>query len=250
LIEVLQPATNHNGGHILFGPDNYLYTAFGDGGPQRDPNGYSQSFSSFLGAMLRIDVDGRSDDKPYAIPADNPFVKAHQDDASVFPEIWATGFREPWRFSFDEETDDLWLGDVGQEAYEEVSVVRKGENHGWNVYEAFHEFSKHYRRANESFVLPIFAYSHQLGTSITGGHVYRGDKNSPLYGYYIFGDHEYRRLFALAQKNHKLTQVYELGFSPQRISAFATDAQGELHLLGYQGTVFHCDLSSVNLTPR
>ena len=250
LLEVNQPAGNHNGGHITFGPDRYLYTAFGDGGPQKDPNGHSQNLSQFLGAMLRIDVDKRTSGLPYAIPSDNPFAKASRQETGILPEIWAYGFREPWQFSFDEETGDLWLGDVGQVTYEEVSIVRKGENHGWNVYEGFHEFSDQYRRNDTSFTNPIFAYTRKLGTSITGGQVYRGDKNSPLYGFYICGDHESRRLFALKQKNRKLVEAYELGFSPQRISAFAADAHGELYLLGYQGTLFHLNLRTIQLTPR
>ncbi|MBT5708033.1 MAG: glucose dehydrogenase, partial [Verrucomicrobia bacterium] len=165
-------------------------------------------------------------------------------------EIWAYGFREPWQFSFDHRTGDLWLGDVGQVTYEEVSIVRKGENHGWNVQEGFDGFSDQYKRANTSFTPPVFAYSRQLGTSITGGRVYRGERNSPLYGYYICGDHESRRLFALTHQDRKLTKIYELGFSPQRVSAFAEDANGELLIVGYQGTLFHIDLPTVNLTPR
>ena len=250
LLEVNQPAGNHNGGHITFGPDDYLYTAFGDGGPQKDPNGNSQNLNRFLGAMLRIDVNKRSNGRPYGIPSDNPLVREQKNDSSILQEIWAYGFREPWQFSFDEKTGDLWLGDVGQVTYEEVSIVRKGENHGWNVYEGFDEFSNDYRRADTPYTPPVFAYSRQLGTSITGGRVYRGDKNSSLYGYYICGDHESRRLFALTQQNRKLTNIYELGFSPQRISSFAADTNGELYLLGYQGTLFRMDLASVKLEPK
>lgn len=250
LLELDQPAGNHNGGHITFGPDGYLYTAFGDGGPQKDPNGLSQNLSRFHGAMLRIDVNGRSQGKPYAIPSDNPFVAAHQNDTDILAEIWAYGFREPWQFSFDGDTGELWLGDVGQVRYEEVSIVRKGENHGWNVYEGFDEFSDEYRRPKTSYTAPVFAYSRQLGTSITGGRVYRGHRNSPLYGYYICGDHESRRLFALKHEDRRLTKVYELGFSPQRVSAFVTDGEGELLIVGYQGTLFRMDLRSIDLTPR
>lgn len=245
LLEVEQPAGNHNGGHLTFGPDGYLYTAFGDGGPQKDPNGHSQNLGSFLGAMLRIDVDSQTDAKPYGIPADNPFL----GQKNVLPEIWAYGFREPWQFSFD-DNGDLWLGDVGQVTWEEVALVSKGENHGWNVREAFDPFSKEYQRPDTSYASPIFAYGRQLGTSVTGGHVYRGDKSSPLYGYYIFGDHESRRLFAINYRAGKLKEVYELGFSPQRVSAFAKDAFGEMYLLGYQGTIYRLALSSIDLTPR
>ncbi len=250
IIEVNQPAGNHNGGHITFGPDNYLYTAFGDGGPQKDPNGHSQNLSRFLGAMLRIDVDRRSMEKPYGIPADNPFVATDQKGSKVLPEIWAYGFREPWQFSFDDLTGDLWLGDVGQVTFEEVCMVRKGENHGWNVREGFEGFSDDYKRVDAIYTPPVFAYSRQLGTSVTGGRVYRGDRNSPLYGYYICGDHESRRLFAIKEEDRRLAKIYELGFSPQRISAFAADFTGELIVVGYQGSLFHLNLKSIDLTSK
>ena len=164
----------------------------GDTCPSLDPDpaliGWAQDLTNNLhGKILRIDTNV-ADVGTYAIPVQNPFVGKVGDD-----EIWAYGFREPWQFSFDEPTGDLWLGDVGQVTFEEVSIVRKGENHGWNVEEAFDGFSDEYRRPNEMFTPPVFAYSRKLGTSITGGRVYRADKNSPLYGYYIRGDHESRR---------------------------------------------------------
>jgi len=176
LFHVDQPAGNHNGGCIQFGPDGYLYIAFGDGGPQKDPNGRGQSLRHFLGSMLRIDVDSKSGDLPYGIPADNPFVKLAKDDDKIRTELWATGFREPWRFSFDSENGDLWVGDVGQVDFEEVAIVRRGENHGWNVLEGFDPFSDEYKRDDAVFTPPVFAYSHSLGASVTGGHVYRGSR--------------------------------------------------------------------------
>src|SRR5207247_1595723 len=123
---------NHTGGCIAFGPDGFLYLGMGDTGPQQDPNGHGQNMQILLGKMLRIDVDRMEGGLPYAIPADNPF----RATPNVRPEIWALGFREPWRFSFDPVTGDLWVGDVGQDRVEEVAIVRRGENHGWNVYEA------------------------------------------------------------------------------------------------------------------
>ena len=250
LLEVDQPANNHNGGCLVFGPDGYLYAAFGDGGPQRDPNGFSQSFSDLKGSMIRVDVDSRYHGKPYGIPRDNPFISRHESDSLSFPEIWAFGFREPWRFSFDRETGELWLGDVGQSSYEEVSLIRKGRNYGWNVMEAFQEFSDEYRRPDETFSPPVFAYSRKLGTSVTGGYVYRGQKDSPLYGYYICGDHESRRLFALKMGADRLEDVWELGFAPQRITSFCETNSGELLLLGYQGMIYRMKLSEVKLVPR
>jgi putative heme-binding domain-containing protein len=250
LLEVDQPANNHNGGCLMFGPDGYLYAAFGDGGPQADPNGYSQNFGDLKGAMIRVDVDSRYQGRPYGIPRDNPFISRHETDSMNFPEIWAFGFREPWRFSFDRETGDLWLGDVGQSSYEEVSLIRKGRNYGWNVMEAFHEFSNEYRREEETFSPPLFAYSRKLGTSVTGGFVYRGLEDSPLYGYYICGDHESRRLFALKKGNDRLEDVWELGFAPQRITSFCETNSGELLLVGYQGMIYRMKLSDVELVPR
>ena len=139
---------DHVGGGIEFGPDGMLYIGMGDTGPQQDPQGHGQDLSLLLGKMLRIDVDRADAGKAYAIPADNPFVGV----AGARPEIWAVGFREPWRFSFDPVTGDLWVGDVGQDRYEEVSIVRRGENHGWNVYEGFEPFSSRYRRPDATYV--------------------------------------------------------------------------------------------------
>lgn len=243
LLEVFQPAFNHNGGCVTFGPDGMLYTAFGDGGPQEDPPGYSQNLSIFHGSMLRIDVDQTRDGKPYSIPADNPFVAAHQSDPSIRPEIWAFGFREPWRFSFDAATGDLYVGDVGQNKFEEVSLVQRGENHGWNVREAFTDFSDEYRRDGETYVDPIFAYEHGLGFSVTGGHVYRGKQNESFDGVYIFGDYNTRLVWGMKQAEGKVQNVIELGTAPGGIASFGVDQHGEIYLVTYAGFVYHVDLS-------
>lgn len=243
LLEVEQPAFNHNGGCIAFGKDGMLYAAFGDGGPQKDPAGNSQNARELLGSMVRIDVDRRDGQRPYAIPADNPFLKAHHRDASIRPETWAIGFREPWRFSFDAVTGALWVGDVGQDRFEEVSVVQRGENHGWNVREAFSAYSDEYRRQGEVYSEPLFAYEHGLGFSVTGGHVYRGSTDSSFYGVYIFGDYNTRRVWGLRQRNGVLIDVRELGTAPGGIVSFGVDDQGELLLVTYEGTIFHLDLS-------
>lgn len=244
LLEIEQPAYNHNGGCIAFGKDGMLYIAFGDGGPQRDPPGHSQNPRIFLGSMLRIDVNRTANGRQYAIPPDNPFVDAHRKDSEVRPETWAIGFREPWRFSFDALTGDLWVGDVGQDDYEEVALVRSGENHGWNVYEAYWPFSDAYRREGAAYAFPIFAYRHGLGFSVTGGHVYRGDPASSFYGVYIFGDYETRRIWGLRQKEGTLQSIRELGQAPEHIASFGVDERGEMYFVGYEGTVFHIDLST------
>jgi glucose/arabinose dehydrogenase len=232
-------SANHYGGGFLFGPDGYLYVGMGDSGPQEDPHGHGQDTAHLLGKILRIDVDHVADGNPYSIPRDNPFT--HTRD--VRPEIWATGLREPWRFSFDPETHDLWVGDVGQDRYEEVDIVRKGENFGWNVYEGFEPFSNRYRKPGAEYISPVFAYGRKFGVSVTGGYVYRHDRRSRFYGVYVFGDYQSRRIWGLTQKNRTLNKVRQIGMAPERIVSFARDQQGELYLVGYEGTIYKMDFS-------
>jgi glucose/arabinose dehydrogenase len=238
----LDEATNvHYGGGLAFGPDDgCLYVGMGDSGPQQDPQGHAQDMGSLLGKMLRIDVDRQESGKSYAVPADNPFV----GHAGVRPEIWAAGLREPWRFSFDPLTHDFWVGDVGQDLYEEVDVVRRGENYGWNVYEGFEPFSNRYRRDGERYTPPVFAYNRKYGPSVTGGFVYRADPKSPFYGVYVFADYESKRIFGLTQENRILKSVRQIGTSPQRIVSFGRDERGELYLVGYEGTIYRMDFAA------
>jgi glucose/arabinose dehydrogenase len=198
-----------------------------------------ETASTHLGKILRIDVDHTDAGLAYAIPAENPF----RDRSDARPEIWAYGFREPWRFSFDPVTHDLWVGDVGQDRVEEVAIVRRGENHGWNVYEGFEPFSNRYRREGESYVPPVFAYRRKFGNSITGGYVYRGDKPSSFYGVYICGDYTSHRIFGLKQKDRKLQVVRQIGMSPQGIASFAEDEQGNLYVVGYEGMIYKLDFA-------
>ncbi|MFZ4748907.1 MAG: PQQ-dependent sugar dehydrogenase [Phycisphaerales bacterium] len=178
-----QPYSNHNGGTVLFGPDGYLYLSLGDGGAANDPHHYAQNMDTFLGKVLRIDVNkaGEGGD-PYAVPADNPFVGKE----GAKPEIWALGTRNIWRMAFDAKTGDLWAGDVGQNIWEEVSLIRKGGNYGWNAREGFHEFSG--GRGDGPFEEPVVEYHHREGMSITGGQVYRGKEIPALDGVYIYAD--------------------------------------------------------------
>ena len=203
LWKAVSTTQDHSGGCIAFGPDGFLYIGMGDTGPQNDPQGHGQDLTTPLAKMLRIDVDSRSNAKEYGIPSDNPFVAR----SNALPEIWAYGFREPWRFSFDSLTGDLWVGDVGQDRVEEVSIVRRGENSGWNVYEGFEPFSNRYRKEKATYVPPVFAYRRKFGNSVTGGHVYRGSRNSSFYGVYICGDYTSRRIFGLKQRDRKLDIV-------------------------------------------
>jgi putative heme-binding domain-containing protein len=242
LWKVASATQDHSGGCLGFGPDGFLYIAMGDTGPQQDPQGHGQDLTTHLGKILRLDVDHTDAGLEYAIPADNPY--RHRPDAR--PEIWAYGFREPWRFSFDPVTGDLWVGDVGQDRVEEVTIVRRGENHGWNVYEGFEPFSNRYRKEGEHYTPPVFAYRRKFGNSITGGYVYRGDKRSSFYGVYICGDYTSHRLFGLKQQNRTLQVVRQIGTAPQGIASFATDEQGTIYLVGYEGMVYQLDLSGAN----
>ncbi|HIK93232.1 MAG TPA: c-type cytochrome [Planctomycetes bacterium] len=244
LLDVVQQAFNHNGGCLGFGPDGMLYIGFGDGGPQKDPPGYAQNPRIFHGSILRIDVDKKDPGRPYAVPPDNPFVDAYRRDSRIQPETWATGFREPWRFSFDVKTGELYVGDVGQDTFEEVSIVKRGQNQGWNVREGFAPFSEEYRRAGETYTDPLFAYKHGLGFSVTGGFVYRGKQNDSFDGVYIFGDYNTRRVWGLRQQNGVVQTVAEIGTAPGGVASFGIDQQGEIYLVTYMGTVFHVDLAA------
>jgi len=236
LLKIPQTTDLHWGGMLAFGPDGYLYIGAGDGGPQEDPDGHGQNLSIFLGKILRIDVDHTEGDKPYAIPKTNPFKNAK---GNVRPEIWAYGFRMPWRFSWDTKTGDLWVGEIGQNLFEEVSIARLGENHGWNVYEGFMPFSNQYRRKGETFTPPVYSYRRKQGVSVTGGHVYRGKRSPSFVGAYIFSDFESKTIWALTQSNRKLTKIRQIGTCPEKPSSFGIDADGELFIVGYEGTIFH-----------
>ncbi len=235
LLQIPQDTDLHWGGMLAFGPDGYLYIGAGDAGPQEDPEGHSQDLSRLTGTILRIDVDRQESGKPYAIPESNPYRNAAPP---IRPEIWASGFRMPWRFSFDPVTGDLWVGDVGQNLFEEVSIARAGENHGWNVYEGFMKFSDRYRRQGETYTPPVMTYRRKYGVSVTGGYVYRGKRNSSYHGTYIFGDFESKRIWALTQANRQLIKVRQIGESPQKLASFGVDSDGELLLVGYEGTIF------------
>ncbi|MDB6109956.1 MAG: putative glucose/L-sorbosone dehydrogenase, distantly related to bacterial beta-galactosidase [Pedosphaera sp.] len=242
LWQVVSTTQDHSGGCITFGPDGFLYIGMGDTGPQQDPQGHGQDLTTHQGKMLRIDVDHQDAGLAYSIPMDNPF----RGRADARPEIWAYGFREPWRFSFDPLTADLWVGDVGQDRVEEFSIVRRGENLGWNVYEGFEPFSNRYRKEGAAYVSPVLAYRRKFGNSCTGGFAYRGDKRSSFYGVYICGDYTSRRIFGLKQQDRVLQVVRQIATSPQGVVSFATDERGEVYVVGYEGMVYHLDLAGAN----
>jgi glucose/arabinose dehydrogenase len=232
-------AEDHSGGCLQFGPDGYLYIVMGDTGPHNDPNGHAQNLQLLLGKMMRIDVDHEDAGLAYAIPKDNPFCG--QPNARA--EIWASGLRNPWRFCFDSLNGDLWLADVGQDRVEELDLVHRGENYGWNVYEGFEPFSNQFRKEGRTFAKPVFAYRRKFGNSITGGYVYRGDKNSSCYGVYVCGDYTSKRIFGITLEKGALKTARQIGVMPQRIVSFSEDAAGNLYAVGFEGGIYKIDFT-------
>jgi glucose/arabinose dehydrogenase len=227
LLHIDQPFANHNGGNLVFGPDGYLYVGMGDGGSAGDPMGNGQRLDTLLGKLLRIDVDSVSGDG-YAVPADNPFVD--RDDAR--PEIWAYGLRNPWRFTFDEQTGTLWIADVGQTELEEIdrtSAARPGLNYGWNVMEGTRCYEPE-SCDKSGFVAPVAVYSHEDGCSVTGGHVYRGSDFPSLRGGYFFADYCSGKIWALDAEGEGSQEPVELMDTDRLISSFGVDEDGELYL--------------------
>lgn len=240
LLEVPQPWRNHNGGQLAFGPDGMLYIGLGDGGAAGDPKQSGQDVGSLLGAILRIDVDGEpGPDLPYAIPKDNPFVGT----PGARGELWAIGLRNPWRFSFDPATDRLWCGDVGQVAFEEVSVIVRGGNYGWKLREGFAPYEMDARRGPGELLEPVHAYPRDVGISITGGFVYRGEKVKGLVGQYVFADFGSHRIFALPASAADTPQKGPHGAPAIQIAevrepaGFGLDNRGELYVASFDGRV-------------
>ncbi|MEW6543785.1 MAG: PQQ-dependent sugar dehydrogenase [Nitrospirota bacterium] len=225
LLVVPQPYPNHNGGMAEFGPDGYLYAGLGDGGAGGDPENRGQNRQELLGKILRIDVDRGT---PYAIPPDNPFAAG-----GGRPEIFALGFRNPWRFSFDRATGALWVADVGQDDWEEVDLVRPGGNYGWRIMEGAHCFLPRTGCPTEGLVLPVAEYANRGSRcSIIGGYVYRGSRIKGLVGVYVYGDYCSGEIFGLRDG-----QPQVLLSSGLKISSFGQDQAGELYVVGHEGTV-------------
>jgi glucose/arabinose dehydrogenase len=232
VLRIDQPYSNHNGGDVVFGPDGFLYIGMGDGGSGGDPHGNGQRLDTLLGKMLRIDVDrGR----PYGIPEDNPFVGR----PGARREIWANGLRNPWRFSFDRETGDLWLGDVGQGDLEEIDRARAGgsggQNYGWNVMEGTECFSPPDGCDGEGLVRPVAVYPTGLGCAVVGGYVYRGSRFPALRGGYFFADFCAGVVFALDPAGDVSQEPVILLQTDHAISSFGEDEAGELYVTDLSG---------------
>jgi len=232
-----QPYANHNGGAIAFGPDGYLYIALGDGGSGGDPQGNGQRLSTLLGKILRIDVDARSEGQSYAIPDTNPFAGT----SGTRGEIWLLGLRNPFRFSFDRATGDLWIGDVGQNAWEEIDVARAGVgglNFGWRTMEGTHCFSPGTGCATDGLTLPVLEYPHDLGCAVIGGNVYRGDAYPILRGGYLFSDECTGTAWALDAGAAGMQTPIQVGKAPDGIAGYGEDEAGELYAASLGGTIY------------
>lgn len=231
ILTVAQPFSNHNGGSLTFGPDGYLYIGMGDGGSAGDPGNRAQNINENLGKMLRIDVDSAS---PYGIPADNPYVGIAGND-----EIWATGLRNPWKYSFDMANGDLWIADVGQNEFEEINKVTAplptGLNFGWKCYEGNAEYST--CSGSLTYTFPVAEYTHSSGAcSITGGYVYRGSLYPNLVGKYVFADYCSNKIGYI---NNAGTIVWSAAFSGTNITTFGQDINGEIYVGGNSNGVIY-----------
>lgn len=234
LLRIPQPFTNHNGGQLAFGPDSYLYIASGDGGSGGDPQGNAQNLTNLLGKILRIDVDRTENGLSYTIPADNPFLSS----SSARHEIYAYGLRNPWRFSFDVQTNVLWAGDVGQNAIEEIDVIENGGNYGWNTLEGTQCFGAETCN-NIGLIAPVFEYNQSANDrSITGGYVYRGQTNTALQGLYIYGDFISGRIWGLSTNLGGSLTNRLLIESRLPISSFGTDTNNELYVCVFDGSIY------------
>jgi quinoprotein glucose dehydrogenase len=260
LLEVQQPFWNHKGGELAFGPDGYLYLGLGDGGEGDDPFGSGQSTATLLAKMLRIDVNSRSvtgtgkrkHELPYGIPSDNPFAQEKDmGNRGAQKEIYAYGFRNPWRYSWDRQTGDLWGGDVGQDLWEEVDLVTKGGDYGWSVREGAHHFKP--GPPGAQYIDPVMEYPHRpnllpeslfpdhsIGLCVIGGYVYRGHKFPALDGIYIYGDYNLGTIwgFRYDRAAHKVTTQGALLSQPKNITSFAEDGDGELYVLTQGGQIY------------
>ena len=232
LLTLAQPFSNHNGGKIAFGPDGYLYISFGDGGSGGDPQNNGQTRTTLLGKILRIDVNSSDPGLSYSIPPTNPY---YQNTDGFREEIYVYGVRNVWKFSFDNTTGQLWAGDVGQNAWEEIDIIERGKNYGWNKMEGFYCYGT-CDTTGKGFTRPIYNYSHSLGSSITGGYVYRGSLLPGLYGKYLYGDYGAGTLWAIDYDGVNPPVNTTLQDTTWLISSFGEDENKEVYILRYSST--------------
>ena len=249
LMTISQPFSNHNGGDLAFGQDGFLYIPTGDGGSGGDPNNRAQNLNELLGKLLRIDVDNGS---PYGIPADNPFV--NDGNSNTLPEIWAYGLRNPWRFSFDKQTGDIWIGDVGQGSFEEINMAAPndaGLNYGWRCYEGFVAFNNSGCPDEGTLNFPVAVYSHSGSRcSISGGYRYRGSKYPNFVGIYFFADYCSDEIGTLEKNGNNWNIDYTAPFSGNNWSSFGEDIYGELYVAGLSsGTIYKIIDSTLGIEP-
>jgi glucose/arabinose dehydrogenase len=247
IMTIAQPFKNHNGGNLVFGPDGYLYIGMGDGGSGGDPGKRAQNPHLLLGKILRIDVDHGN---PYTIPESNPFFGSD----SVRNEIWALGLRNPWRFSFDRKTADLWIADVGQNAVEEIdfqpAASPGGENYGWRCYEGNQSFDQEDCAPHDSFTFPVYTYPHGDECSVTGGFVYRGDSLSAYYGKYFFADYCSDRIWTLHKEGTEWVKEDFGRFAGNGFGTFGQDYKGELYIAGHaNGIIYRIESRPTGLPP-
>ena len=236
ILSVQQPFPNHKGGQLAFGPGGYLYIGLGDGGGAGDPGDRAQNLATLLGKILRIDTESTPDSPGYRVPKDNPFVNR----AGAKPEIWACGLRNPWRFSFDPPTGDLWIGDVGQDQWEEIDHVaggsKSGLNFGWSLYEGNDLFKATSKQPG--VVWPVFAYTHRQGISVSGGYVYRGSAYPRMKGLYVFGDYGSGNIWTIRRDGARWSE-HLARKTFYKISTFGVDGSGELWVADYVAGRIH-----------
>lgn len=243
IITLPQPFSNHNAGQLAFGPrDGYLYITAGDGGSGGDPEGNGQNRRTLLGSILRIDVDQHPDGRNYGIPADNPFF---MNNEGYREEIYAYGFRNPWRMSFDPQTGRLWVADVGQNKWEEIDIVVAGGNYGWNIMEGRHCFNPPSNCNQAGLIAPVWEYDHSQGISITGGYVYRGNALPQLAGKYIYADFGSGRIWALSAGEGRPAANEELLNSSLPIASFGVDEQNELYICSFDDRIYRLATTTV-----
>lgn len=240
ILTVAKTSVYHNGGTLGFGKDGYLYVGLGEDGVPEN----AQSRKTLLGAILRLDVDNPADGLPYGIPSDNPFVSSA--DATIRKEIWAYGLRNPWKWSVDSKTGDIWVGDVGQDQFEEINLVKKGGNYGWGEYEGSLCLKSGGCSATGKEA-PVVALNRTTAQCIVGGFVYRGNEQSPFYGAYIFSDYRMRKIWGLVQVQGQAPELTVIASTTDQITSFGTDSDGNIYAVAHVGSVYLLDHSA--LTP-